>query len=104
MKWFWILLVIILAGLQYRLWVGEGSLAEVRGLKSKIVDQQQQNRQLLERNDILKAEVADLKQGLEAVEERARMELGMIGEGETFYQLVDKPNPSPTNPGNAPHD
>lgn len=97
-------MVIILVGLQYRLWVGEGSLAEVRGLKSKIVSQQQQNRQLLERNDILKAEVADLKQGLEAVEERARMELGMIGEGETFYQMVDKPKNAPTHPGNRPHE
>lgn len=97
-------MVIILVGLQYRLWVGEGSLAEVRGLKSKIVSQQQQNRQLLERNDILKAEVADLKQGLEAVEERARMELGMIGEGETFYQLVDKPKSAQTHPGNRPHE
>ncbi|MCF7981512.1 MAG: cell division protein FtsB [Pseudomonadales bacterium] len=91
MKWFWIILTFLFIGLQYRLWVGEGSLAEYWGLKSKIAVQQQQNQQLRERNEQLKAEVVDLKQGMEAIEERTRSELGMIKEGETFFQLVEKP-------------
>lgn len=91
MKWFWIVLVSMLLGLQYRLWVGEGSFAELHGLREKMAEQEAQNQQLQERNDKLRAEVADLKQGLEAIEERARSELGMIKEGETFYQLVGEP-------------
>lgn len=89
MRWFWLLLFAILIGLQYRIWVGEGSVAEISGLKARIAEQHEQNQKLEARNEQLKAEVADLKQGLEAIEERARTELGMIKEGETFYQLVE---------------
>lgn len=91
MKWIGIVLIILLLGLHFRLWVGEGSLAEVWAMKSKIVEQEQHNDQLELRNELLKAEVADLKRGLEAIEERARMNLGMIKEGETFYRLVENP-------------
>ncbi len=91
MKWIGIVLIILLLGLHFRLWVGEGSLAEVWAMKSKIVEQEQHNDQLKLRNELLKAEVADLKRGLEAIEERARMDLGMIKEGETFYRLVKNP-------------
>lgn len=101
MRWFWIVTSILLVTLQYRLWVGEGSLAEVWGLKGKITEQESHNQRLRERNEQLKAEVADLKQGLEAIEERARSELGMIKEGETFYQLVDKPSGQPMNAGES---
>ncbi len=75
--------------LQYRLWVGEGSLAEVNNLKQEIATQQQELAQLRQRNRALMAEVQDLKQGLTAVEERARSELGMIRKGETFYQIIE---------------
>lgn len=88
MKWLWVLLVIFILGLQYRLWVGENSLAELWGVKLKMQEQAAVNDKLEARNDALKAEVADLKQGLDAIEERARSELGMIKENETFYQLV----------------
>jgi len=91
MKWFWILLLLILIGLQSRLWIGEGSLAEFWLLEEKIEKQQIHNRLLEERNAVLKAEVADLKQGMEAIEERARSELGMIKQDETFYQILDSP-------------
>jgi len=91
MKWFWIVVVTLLIGLQYRLWVGEGSFAELAGLRDKIAEQAAQNQRLQERNEKLRAEVMDLKQGLEAIEERARSELGMIREGETFFQLVGEP-------------
>tara|TARA_R110001592_G_scaffold87235_5_gene257798 strand:+ start:126251 stop:126523 length:273 start_codon:yes stop_codon:yes gene_type:complete len=87
LKWLWPVALILLAGLQYRLWVGEGSLAQVTQLKQEISEQAQVNEQLLERNRVLTAEVKELKQGLETVEERARHELGMIREGETLFQL-----------------
>jgi len=93
MKWLWVLLVVFILGLQYRLWVGENSLAELWGVKGKIETQDAINSELEARNDALKAEVGDLKQGLEAIEERARSELGMIKDDETFYQLVTPATP-----------
>ncbi len=87
MKWLWVIALALLAGLQYRLWVGEGSFAHVAQLKQQIAEQQRENEQLLERNRVLTAEVVELKQGLETIEERARRELGMIRNGETLFQL-----------------
>lgn len=81
----------LLLFLQYRLWVGEGSLAEVWQLHQAVEAQQVENEQQGETNLILDAEVTDLKTGLEAIEERARNELGMIRKGETFYQVVEIP-------------
>ncbi|WP_442962556.1 septum formation initiator family protein [Pseudomonas sp.] len=86
-KWLWVVALALLAGLQYRLWVGEGSFAHVAQLKEQIAEQQRENEQLLERNRVLTAEVVELKQGLETIEERARRELGMIRNGETLFQL-----------------
>jgi len=82
-------LIVILTGLQYRIWVGEGSLAEVWRLSQRIEAQSAENATLRQRNQRLHAEVLDLKKGMEAIEERARRELGMIAEGEVFYQIVD---------------
>ncbi|MEH6501077.1 MAG: cell division protein FtsB [Pseudoalteromonas distincta] len=90
MKWLWLVALLLLGGLQYRLWVGEGSLAHVTQLKQQIDEQARENEQLLERNRVLTAEVVELKQGLETVEERARHELGMVKEGETLFQLSDE--------------
>ena len=87
MKWLWVISLTLLAALQYRLWVGEGSLAHVGQLKQEISSQQGENEKLLERNRVLTAEVIELKQGLETIEERARHELGMVKEGETLFQL-----------------
>ena len=87
--WLLVVLILLLVGLQYRLWVGDGSLAQVTDLKHQIADQQGENQRLLERNRILEAEVMELKQGMETVEERARHELGMVKEGETLYQLTE---------------
>ncbi|MCB1857019.1 MAG: cell division protein FtsB [Gammaproteobacteria bacterium] len=83
------ILVVMLLTLQYRLWVGEGSMAEVYSLKREIEQQKQVLVRLRQRNDALQAEVADLKEGLDAIEERARSELGMIREDEVFYQVVE---------------
>ena len=87
--WLFVALVLVLAGLQYRLWVGEGSLAKVAELQRQIDEQKGENERLLERNRILEAEVLELKKGMETVEERARHELGMVKEGETLYQLAE---------------
>jgi len=87
-KLFYILLVLLIY-LQYRLWVGDDSLIDVWRAGQEIEVQQQENARLRERNDALDAEVQDLKQGLEAIEERAREDLGMIKEDETFYQVVE---------------
>ncbi|MCU7861855.1 MAG: septum formation initiator family protein, partial [Candidatus Thiodiazotropha sp. (ex Lucinoma kastoroae)] len=75
------LLIGLLLFLQYRLWVGEGSLAEVNNLKHEISQLQQEMIGLRERNRALQAEVEDLRTGQTAIEERARSELGMIKEG-----------------------
>jgi cell division protein FtsB len=75
--------------LQYRLWTGNGSLVEVNLLKDEIEKIGNENENLKERNLSLTAEVFDLKQGHEAIEEIARSEMGMIKDGETFYQIID---------------
>jgi cell division protein FtsB len=95
MKWVSALLVVLLLGLQYKLWIGEGSFAEVWQLKRTLAAQQAENEELRNRNSALDAEVTDLKTGLDAIEERARRELGMIRRDETFFQVVERPNATP---------
>ena len=82
--------ILVAVSLQARLWLGEGSLAEVWQLRKEIDKQQQENHLLSERNRRLAAEVKDLKQGTSAVEERARAQLGMVKDDETFYLIIDK--------------
>lgn len=81
----------LLAVLQYDLWIGEGSLRSAWHLGNTISEQKQENARLTTRNETLAAEVNDLKSGRAAIEERARSELGMIKNNETFIQIVDKP-------------
>ena len=85
------ILLILLLVLQYDLWVGDGSLATVWHLQKEVDAQQLENTYLKERNDALAAEVKDLKTGHDAIEERARDDLGMIKEGETYIQVVEEP-------------
>jgi cell division protein FtsB len=82
-------LMLLSLALQYQLWLDEDGLREVWELKGAIESQKAENKRLSERNLALAAEVADLKHGLEAVEERARSEMGMIKKGEVFYRLID---------------
>jgi cell division protein FtsB len=83
------ILLIILVTLQYDLWVGEGSIVEVRKLESAIELQTRENQILRERNDALQPEVLDLKHGLSAIEERVRTEMGMIKDDETFFHVIE---------------
>ena len=97
-----LLLALVLAGLQYTLWLGSGGHREVAGLQQQVATQQAENLRLQERNDALAAEVEDLKSGEAAVEERARSELGMVKPGETFYRVVEDAPASAVAPTPAP--
>lgn len=87
-----LILVTLLLLLQYPLWIGKGSWLKVWDTNRQLEAQQQVNQQTHARNALLDAEVRDLKQGTEAVEERARSELGMIKRDEVFYQILEKPS------------
>ena len=82
------ILLIVLVALQFKLWFGEGGYRDVQRLAQRVEEQAAENEMLAQRNRELKAEVEDLRQGLEAIEERARSELGLIKENEEFYQVV----------------
>ncbi len=88
MKFLVAILLLLLIGLQYRLWFGDGSLSEVVQLSRELEIQKQRLRELEERNRMLEAQVLDLQNGLDAFEEKARNDLGMIKQGETFIQLI----------------
>ena len=81
-------LLILLAALQFKLWFGEGGYRDVQRLAERVEQQAAENEALAQRNRELQAEVEDLRQGLEAIEERARSELGLIKQNEEFYQVV----------------
>ncbi|WDS37248.1 cell division protein FtsB [Pseudoxanthomonas sp.] len=90
-RWLLLVLVLLLAFLQYHLWFGRGSSGEVITMRAQVASQARENEGLHQRNAALAAEVEDLKSGEAAVEERARSELGMIKPGEKFYRVVDVP-------------
>ena len=90
MKWLALLLLLLLALLQYRLWLPEGSKTELSRLQAEIQWQQQRNKQLSQRNRHLELEVIELQKGLTSLEERAREDLGLIKEGETYYQIIEQ--------------
>ncbi len=90
-----IALFVLLLGLQIALWFSSTGVAHLRELKQTLHEQEQENLELLQRNQTLEAEVKDLKEGLASVEERARSELGMIAEDETFFQLINDDKSEP---------
>jgi cell division protein FtsB len=90
-----ILLALLLVWLQYRLWLGDGGIPGVLKLETEVEIVRAETEKLHERNQALEAEVHDLKQGLEAIEERARSEMGMIREGEAYFQVIDSLPPAP---------
>ena len=97
MKWLAAALLVVITLLQFRLWVSEDGVRELSRLQGAVAAQRGENERLAERNKQLAAEVRDLKTGMAALEERARSELGMIGESETFYQVVP-PKPAGKDP------
>ena len=94
MRWLLVILLVFLAGLQFRLWVGEGSLAHRAELNRQLEEQEHENQALRERNALIAIDVESLKTNLNAIEEKARADLGMIKQGETFYLVIDKNQPS----------
>jgi cell division protein FtsB len=80
----------MLALLQYPLWFGSGGVLAVWQLNREVAAQRAENARLKERNEALAAEVLDLKEGLAAIEERARADLGMVKKGETFFQVIER--------------
>lgn len=93
MKWLAYALAAVALALQYPLWIGKGGWLRVWELDRQLSAHRGDNARLKARNDALDAEVRDLKQGLDAIEERARLELGMIRKDEIFYQVVTAPAP-----------
>ena len=93
MRWLLGVLLLILVFLQYRLWIAEGSLAEQNRLERQVEEQSAINQSLRERNAVLEREVLELQTGNRSVEQRAREQLGLVREGETFYQFVEKERP-----------
>ncbi|MBL4819794.1 MAG: septum formation initiator family protein [Gammaproteobacteria bacterium] len=83
------ILMLVLVVLQYQIWFGKSSVRAINALETELENQRVNNTSLEERNHQMEIEVLDLKNGLEAVEERARAELGLIGQDETFYLIVD---------------
>ena len=94
-----LVLLVLIGYLEWRLWTGPWSIPEVRRLEARVKAQREENESLRQRNARSAADVQDLKTGKEAVEERARAELGMTRPGEVFYQVIEPP---PSNDKSAP--
>ena len=100
MKSLAILLLALIALLQYPLWLGKASWGKVWQTEQEVITARENNKTLQERNDKLEAEVNDLKQGFEAVEERARSDLGMIKQNEILFQIIKNPPSQPSSATN----
>lgn len=98
MKKLTVFLLVLIAMLQYRLWLGDGGIAELQELQDRIDKLTEESEKRRERNAALEADVRDLKEGTDAIEERARQELGMIKQGETFVQVIEMPKNKTNEP------
>jgi cell division protein FtsB len=83
-----LLLLLLLGLLQYRLWYGKHNIPDYAALQEQIAELKEQNIRLRQRNNLLKADIEDLNVGMDAIEEKARNELGLIRPGETFYRIL----------------
>ena len=92
------ILVVVVALLQVKMWFGEGGYRDVQRLAARVEEQARENDMLAQRNRELQAEVDDLRQGLQAIEERARSELGMVKDDEEFYQVIPGRPKAPDRP------
>ena len=103
MRWLTLIFVALIVALQYPLWLGKGSWLRVWEVDRAFTQQKEINQKLRARNASLDAEVRDLKQGYDAIEERARSELGMIKRDEIFFQVLEDPKPAaPAKPEAKP--
>ncbi|WP_049621454.1 cell division protein FtsB [Frateuria defendens] len=102
LRWVALILLLALIGLQMKLWTGSGGMHEVEALRAAVKKQGEENDRLRRRNEALGADVDDLKTGEQAVEARARAELGLVKQGETFYQVVEPPAAAASAPAPAP--
>jgi cell division protein FtsB len=84
------IIILLIIHLQYRIWVGDGSFAQIDSYQQRLDDLKKQVEEKRQRNEALYAEVLDLRKGQEAIEERARDELGMIKEDETFFHVLEE--------------
>ena len=100
MRWLALVFVLLIAALQYPMWLGKGGWLQVRELGREVEAQRAANATLKARNDALDAEVRDLKTGSEAIEERARSELGMVRSDEVFFQV--QPGAAPPKDASLP--
>ena len=98
LRWVALVLLLVLIGLQLKLWSGKGSMREVDSLRVQVKQQAEENTKLQQRNQALGADVLDLKNGDQAIEARARTELGLIKPGELFYQVVESPGQAASAP------
>jgi cell division protein FtsB len=98
LRWLALVFVVLIAALQYPMWLGKGGWLQVRELDRQLAAQRDANAKLKARNDGLDAEVRDLKTGYEAVEERARSELGMVKQDEVFFLLQPRVAAQPGPP------
>ncbi len=98
LRWVILVLLILCLALQIKLWSGQGGRADAQRLQARVQEQKSENARLKLRNDALAADIEDLKTGSDAIEEKARGELGMIKPGETFYQVVEEDAQSKVNP------
>ena len=102
MRVFIALLILVTLYLQYALWFQRGGVRDVEKLREAVAQQRAEIETLRDRNQALAAEVVDLKQGLEAIEERARSDMGMIREGELFFRMTDPTAETPGDEGQKP--
>lgn len=103
MKALSVMLLVLIAAIQYPLWMGKGSWMRVWDVDRQVKSQKEKNARLQTRNSVLEAEVRDLKQGFDAVEERARSELGMIRQDEVFFQVLERGHSVPAGKPAAAH-
>jgi len=91
LRWLALAFIVLIAALQYPMWLGRGGWFQVRELDRQLAAQREESARLKARDDALDADVRDLKAGYEAIEERARSELGMVKQDEVFFQIQPQP-------------
>ncbi|MEO0436217.1 MAG: cell division protein FtsB [Pseudomonadota bacterium] len=104
MRWVIVVLLLVIGYLQYRLWWGEGGRLELLRLEQRVVDYERANDQLRQRNEELARQIMDLKEGSTVLEQRAREELGLTGENEVFYHIIQSKEPKSASKDSTQND